>query len=322
MRMAMWNSYWDGHSRAPLRVGLATIAAVEFAVEAWAVATMAADPVHFPATAGLSQALAGVPWLAWVIYGSVLLGLLALATDRRPIAGTIWALLCMVLLSQWQTQLFGSPSRNSFFPGAALFGWMIGSAWAHSLPTLAAGAARISRQRLAEAGALACIAAAYVGSGTSKLLSAGISWGDASQVRALILWQSPVASWDWLLGYRQTLLMSPGYAQAAGIATLSIELGAVFLLFGRRLRLLSALAIVAMHVNIILLCTMPYLEPMALLLLFALPWPQLLGSAKIPSIPSITAETPQSIVPPLWVIVALALFIALAWLFAPLGWRG
>ncbi len=317
----MWNSYWDGYHRAPLRIGLATIAAIEFAVEAWAVATMVADPLHFPATAGLSQALAGLPWLAWLIYGAVLLGLLALATDRRPIAGTIWALLCMVLLSQWQTQLFGSPSRNSFFPGAALLGWTIGSAWAQALgknsTSTSAAAARVSRQRLAEAGALACIAAAYVGSGTSKLISAGASWGDPSQVRALILWQSPVANWGWLLDYRQALLISPGYARAAAIATLCIELGAVFLLFGRRLRLLSALAIIAMHVNIILLCTMPYLEPMALLLLFALPWPQLLGNAKIPGGAS---ATPQNSTPPRSIIAALMLLIALAWLFAPFGW--
>ncbi|HFE44084.1 MAG TPA: hypothetical protein ENJ18_01135 [Nannocystis exedens] len=319
----MWNSYWDGYSRAPLRIGLATIAAIEFAVEAWAVATMAADPAHFPATAGLSQLLAGLPGLAWVIYGAVLLGLLALATDRRPIIGTFWALLCMVLLSQWQTQLFGSPSRNSFFPGAALLGWAIGSAWAHaqqqdSSPR-STTAARVFRQRLAEAGALACIAAAYVGSGTSKLISAGASWGDASQVRALILWQSPVATWGWLLDYRQTLLMSPGYARAAAIATLCIEIGGVFLLFGRRLRLLSALAIIAMHVNIILLCTMPYLEPMALLLLFALPWPQLLGSAKLPRT---AALDPKNGTPPRSIITALLLLIVLAWLLAPFGWRG
>jgi len=317
----MWSSYWDGYSRAPLRIGVATIALLEFAVEAWAVASMVADPAHFPATGPLSLGLQGLPYLAWGIYALVAAGLLALATDRRPIAGATWALAWMLLLSQWQTQLFGSPSRNSFFPGAAVLGWTLGSVWARALQGSLAdsSAARSIRERLAEAGAIGCIGAAYVGSATSKLLSAGVTWADASQVRALVLWQSPVATWGWLLDYRQTLLMNPGYAQIAAVATLTIELAGLLLLFGKRLRLLAAIAILSLHVNIILLCTMPYLEPMALLLLLALPWPQIFRAVHDPKDRSLV---PTRAALPRRVLALLTLLAALGWILAPFGWRG
>ncbi len=330
----MWSSYWDGYSRAPLRIGIATIAILEFAVEAWAVASMAADPAHFPATGPLSGALQGLPWAAWAIYALVAVGLLGLATNRRPITGAVWALAWMLLLSQWQTQLFGSPSRNAFFPGAALLGWTLGSVWARALPNALAetsSALRI-RERLAEAGALGCIGAAYAGSATSKLLAAGATWADASQVRALVLWQSPVATWGWLLDYRQALLVSPGYARLAAIATLTIEMAGLLLIFGKRLRLVAAVALLGLHVNIILLCTMPYLEPMALLLLLALPWPQLLRSARVGGDGSPAPEgardphselllPTRANLPPRVLALLLAL-AALGWILAPYGWRG
>jgi hypothetical protein len=253
----------------------------------------------------------------------ILAGLALVALDRRPIAGGAWALAWMSFLSAWQTELFGSPSRNSFFPGAALFGWVLGLAWAKA----AAGddgvapSGRAYRERLAEAGALGCLAAAYVGSAASKLLAAGLSWVNAAQVRALVLWQHPVADWAWLHAYRDAILEDATVARIAAAATLIIEGGAFCLLFGARLRLLWAALIVGLHVNIILLCTMPYVEPMVLLGLLAVPWPAVFRRPRIDD--PLCAARPEVDVatvpkPVRWVLAGVVLA---GWVLMPFGWR-
>jgi hypothetical protein len=321
MNRVVWGSTWDGHSRAPLRVGIATIAAVELLVESAQVDWQSRDPVAYPPRGGLAEGLATIPGAAWLIYAMILLGLVALATDRRPILAGAWALLWAGLLSEWQTQIFGSPSRNAFFPGAVLLGWILGQAWARAT-SRAAGttAGRAFRERLAEAGALACLAAAYVGSGGSKLLSAGLGWTDGAQVRALILEQQPVASWAWLASYRDAMVEHPSMAAGAAAATLVIETGAVLLLLGPRLRLAWAAVLLGLHLNIILLCAMPYLEPMLLLVLFVVPWPRVFGRRRIPE-PDSSLHEHRPAAPRLMVLILVGI-IAAAWLLAPWGWRG
>lgn len=331
---SLWRSWWDGRSRAALRVGLAAIMAVEQLVEASQVATQAADPTRFPPTGALSRSLASLPNAAWGLYAMIVLGLVLVARDRMPVKAGLWALAWATVLSEWQTQIFGSPSRNAFFPGAALLGWVLGQLWATTVlertPDEPRNPARHRdvRERLGEAGALGCIAAAYVGSCTSKLLAAGTSWTDATQVRALILWQEPLADWSWLLAWRDAILQDPALARTAAIATLVIEGGALLLLFGPRLRLLWTAMLCGLHVTITLLCTMPYLEPCALLVLLAVPWPAAAAPAEADGrgvqAPSRTNDEDPLDRPalPLAMAVALASVVLLAWAVAPFGWRG
>ena len=343
-RTPLWGSWWDGRSRAALRIGIPAIMAVEQLVEAWQVAAQAADPTRFPPSGALSRALASTPAAAWGLYAMILLGLVLVARDRSPVKAGLWALAWAALLSEWQTQIFGSPSRNAFFPGAALLGWVLGQLWATTVLERSPHAAsrdvsthRDLRERLGEAGALACIAAAYVGSCTSKLLAAGASWADATQVRALILWQEPLAEWTWLLAWRDAIAEDPALARAAALATLVIEGGALLLLLGPRLRLVWSMLLVGLHASITLLCTMPYLEPCALLVLLAVPWPAAAaaGGVQAPSrteathvTEGVTGAVTEGEDPlerpalPLAMAVALGCVVLLAWAVAPFGWRG
>lgn len=316
-----WRSYWDGYSRAPLRIGVVGIAALELFVECYQVAWQSGDPARYPPSGALSRVLAGVPGGAWMIFAMILVGLVAVARDRSPVAGGLWALGWAMLLSEWQTQIFGSPSRNAFFPGAALLGWVLGQLWAGFIVERDDGQRRRElRERLGEAGVLGCLAAAYVGSCLSKLLSAGAQWSSASQVRALVLWQEPLADWSWLLAYRSALLEDPSLARIAAITTLVVEGGAFLLLLGPRVRLVWSVLILGLHTNIILLCTMPYLEPMALLLVLVVPWPRIMG-ATTHAHPQEPEAGDRPALP--WpMAIALGCVMLFAWAVAPWGWRG
>jgi hypothetical protein len=326
----LWASWWDGRSRTALRIGLPAIMAVEQLVEAFQVAAQAADPTRFSPSGALARALGGMPGAAWGIYAMIVLGLLLVARDRAPVRAGLWALGWATLLSEWQTQIFGSPSRNAFFPGAALLGWVLGQAWAGAVLERD-GAARSEparhralRERLGEAGALGCIAAAYVGSCTSKLLAAGTSWADARQVRALILWQEPLGDWAWLHAWRDAILHDPSLARTAAISTLVIEGGALLLLFGPRLRFVWAAVIVGLHASITLLCTMPYLEPVVLLGLLVVPWARSSGAQPLaPCVADGSAGGDPLDRPavPIAIAVALGCVVLLAWAVAPYGWR-
>ena len=302
----MRGSTWDGASRAPLRVGIASIMALSQAVEAFSVGRQSLDPTRYPPTGALSQWFAEIPGAAWLLYSTIAVGLWGVACDRRPIVSGVWALAWAAVLSEWQTQIFGSPSRNAFFPGAVLLGWLLGQAWAWSARRKPG---RALREQLAEAGALGCLAAAYVGSGLSKLLATGWAWADGAQVRALILQQQPLVSWSWLVDYRWALVENPGWAEAASVATLVIELGAVALLVGPRARMVWAGLLLGLHAHIALLNAMPYVGASLLLLLLGMPWRgRGHGDATRGGIP-------------LGMGVLLACLVVAAWSLAPLGWR-
>lgn len=306
--MKPWGTAWDGASRAPLRVGLVAIAGLSQAIEAFQVNWQAQDPERYPPTGELSRWLASVPGAAWMLLALICVGLLGVGRDRRPIVAGLWALGWAAVFSEWQTQIFGSPSRNAFFPGAVLFGWTLGQIWATSLR---APASRAFRERLGEAGALGCLAAAYVGSALSKLIATGSSWADGAQVRALVLQQQPLADWIWLVGVRNALIENPELAIAASIATLVIEGGAFLLLFGPRLRLAWGALLVGLHAAIALVNTMPYVAASLLLVLFCVPWRRVRTS---------TLDDPQGRLLPGHVVLLLVCIVVAAWALGPLGW--
>ena len=79
-------------------------------------------------------------------------------------------------------------------------------------------------------------------------------------------------------------------------------------------RMPAQLLIFGMHVNIILLCTMPYIEPMFFMLTFAAPWPLILRMKRIDE-PELTPRMPREIAAVLIGIVILAACLS------PFGWR-
>jgi hypothetical protein len=117
--MFAYSSPYDGYSRTPLRVGLAVISAIVFLGEAYTVADMTRD-AHYAQVPGPLHLLPSHPVSAWLIYALICAGLLFLALDFRSMFAGIWTLSWMSVLSYWQRELFGSPSRNSFFPGVML----------------------------------------------------------------------------------------------------------------------------------------------------------------------------------------------------------
>lgn len=316
-----YGSPYDGFSRTPLRVGLAVISGIVFLGEAYTVAVMTRDS-HYAQSAGPLHLLPNGPASAWFIFALIVAGLVCFAIDKRGLIAGIWSLSWMSVLSFWQRELFGTPSRNSFFPGVMLFGWVIGLAWARLVAgkDVDAPAGRAFRERIAEAGAMACIAAGYTSSALSKLFAAGFDWINPHQVRWLVLAQEPLAQWPWLVAYRNLVIENPGVAWFSALMTIVVEGGGFFLLFGPRWRLLWTGMIWALHINIIFLCVMPYLEPMALLLLFAVPWPRILERPRVDD--PLLARKPELMHPnmpdAMWIL--LTVIVVLSWVL-PIGWR-
>jgi hypothetical protein len=319
--MLDYDSPYDGFSRTPLRVGLAIISGLVFFGEAYTVADMTRDP-HYSLSAGPLHLLPSHPVSAWLIFAFIVAGLVCFALDKRSLLAGIWSLSWMSVLSLWQRELFGTPSRNSFFPGVMLLGWVLGLVWARYVAgkDVSQPEGRAFRERIAEAGAMACIAAGYTSSALSKLLSAGLAWINPHQVRWLVLAQEPLAQWAWLTSYRNVVLESPSVGWFSALMTIVIEGGGFVLLFGSRWRLLWTGLIWALHINIILLCVMPYLEPMALLLLFAVPWPRIFKRPRIED--SLVVRKPELMKPDMpdamWVV--LTAIVVLSWTL-PIGWR-
>ena len=314
-------SPYDGFSRTPLRVGFALLCGLIFFGETHSVASMARDG-HYTLPAGSLDVLPSNPAFAWCIFAFILGGLGAIALDKRSLPAGIWALCWMSVLSYWKRELAGTPSRNSFFPGVMLLGWVLGLAWARAVAGAEADKpeGRAFRERLAEAGAMACIAAGYTSSALSKLLASGFDWINPHQVRWLILSQEPLGHWSWLTSYRNLVLENPSVAWFSAFMTIVIEGGGFFLLFGPRLRLLWTGMIWALHLNIIFLCVMPYVEPMSLLLLFSVPWPRIFKRPRVED--PLAARAPDILRPDMpdkmWIL--LTAIIVLCWVL-PIGWR-
>lgn len=306
-------SHWDGVDRAPLRIGLALCAAVFTLLEARTIHEQHSDPRFVLTHAPLASHLPATPAALCAVCAVILLALLAFALHRRPLLSSTVALGGMAMVSQWGVEYFDAPSHNYMFPGGMLFGWLLGLVYARTLGPRGAWRTALSEE-LAEAGAMSVFAALYVGSATSKLLDSGFRWVNHDTVRVLLLSQRGVADLDWVHRYRALVIDHPGAAWLASLLTLVIEGGAFFLLVSRRMRTLWGALILLLHLNIIVLATMPYLESMFLALLFAFPWPALLKleRSEAPAAP----DSPALSWPVLLGLLGLMLLAALL----PVGW--
>lgn len=307
-------SLYRGRSRSPLRVGLAVIVGLVYLGEALNVASMADQQPFSWRHAALTSLVRPTRWVIAAVSVGVFAALYAFARARRPVTAGLAATVGMALVAQWNTELFGSPSRNFFIPGAAFFGWVCGVAYARSLAP-SGDSRRATEDAFGEAGAMGVFAAVYVGSAASKLLRGGIDWIHPDTLRFLVLSQHGLADVGWINAYRAAVIESPGFATLLSGMTLLIEGGAFMLLVGRAPRVVWSALIFALHANVLVLCTMPYLEPMAIVALFGLPWP----SRPEPATPEESLAPRRAVLSwRVWAVVAA--LITLAWTL-PVGWR-
>jgi hypothetical protein len=192
-----------------------------------------------------------------------LAALLSFALQRWPIAAGMAALASLSVLSQTHALLSGGPMRHEFAVGVALLGWLCGVAFARGQKV----------DELAEAGAVAALAATYVSAGMSKLVKGQLVWAESATLRAMLAAHHPVDGGSYFDAYAQKIIESAGLAQALGWATLAIQLGAPLLLVGRRWRMLWGTLLIVFHLQVAWLTGIYYSGAIYLLVVFSYPWP-------------------------------------------------
>lgn len=228
-----------------------------------------------------------------------LLALAAFARGTRTLTAGVVALASTATLEALAAAVSWGHQRAFFAGGATLAGWLFGLVFARR-----AGEEE-GAGTLAEAGAIAGLAATYVDSGLSKLLGGGLAW-TAAGVQTAILTNHPVDDASFLAAYARFLVDHAGAAQALATLTLVAELGAFALVLGPRIRQAWALLLVGFHVNVHLVApNILYLQACVLLVAFSWPRDRSLSPALSPEK---TRETTRAL--GRWVVVA----VAAAWL--------
>jgi hypothetical protein len=262
----MMESPWDGLPRRPLRVGLAVIAGVTLLSEG--------PSLHFarPGPGATGRVLRLVQQDAVVVL-LTLAGLAALVLFARRasrlVPGAV-ALGIMTIFSEAHTALAGSTSHFQFAVAATLLGWLCGLGYARRFDRRG-----LDEEALAEAGAVAMLAATYVNAGLSKLVQSGVGWADGATLDAAILSLHRVDDAGALGAYARFLVEHPGASRALGGASLIIEAGAFLYVARPWLRMLWGALILSFHLNVLLLLGIPYVLSWATVLLFSFPWPRI-----------------------------------------------
>lgn len=217
------------------------------------------------------------PGLAALASVAVLAALL-FARGRRPVLFAVVALVANRLLLEAFAALDGVYDETSYHAASALLGWLFGRAYAR-----ATGEPRDAPEidQLSALGAAAMFGATYLNAGTSKLHDSGFSWADGDTIRLLVLAHRPAGVPSWLDAVRTFAGESASAAMALSIGTLIIQLGAFFFPWTRRTRLVWGALFVAFHTGIHLVAgSIFFLQAVFLAILFAAPWPALLGRAR------------------------------------------
>lgn len=217
------------------------------------------------------------PGLAAIASVTVLAALL-FARGRRPVLFAVVALIANRLLLEAFAALDGVYDETSYHAASALLGWLFGRAYAR-----ATGEPRDAPEidQLSALGAAAMFGATYLNAGTSKLHDSGFSWADGDTIRLLVLAHRPAGVPSWLDAVRTFAGESASAAMALSIGTLIIQLGAFFFPWTRRTRLVWGALFVAFHTGIHLVAgSIFFLQAVFLAILFAAPWPALLGRAR------------------------------------------
>lgn len=220
-----------------------------------------------PASSELVGWLSHSQWvlgLAWLVVG---VSMIQFGRKRAPLVFGVVGLMALEVLVASQTLVFGGAMRVLYSGGATLLGWLIGLGYAR----WTSEAKRSTDERLAEAGALGCFAATYLGAAVSKLASSGVAWLSAAELPAVILSHSSVDPSIFTV-YGEAVVHRPWLAQALVAATLVIQLGAVLMLFSTRLRAVWSVLILLFHLNVFLILHIPYIPAMMLAVGLAYPW--------------------------------------------------
>jgi hypothetical protein len=202
-----------------------------------------------------------------VVRGALVLAGIAGAVSFARAPGRVGAGLvtlgALTLLSTVHAQLFGSPWRHLYYSGLCLAGWLLGL--------------MVSRRRgaptdesYARVGSIALLGAAYFNAGISKIAFGGTDWVSGATIQAVVVGQDGMVADGLLSLYRTAVVTAPPIAGFFSIATVAFELAGPLMLLGRRIRLVVALGLIAMHANIFLLTHIVYWEPVVLLLTFGL----------------------------------------------------
>jgi hypothetical protein len=299
-------SFWDGRSRALLRLGLGLIAALELASLAGDLWSLHAGDRSHPFAPGWLLALGAHPVPIAILSLVGVAALLQFARGRAQLLAGALALVLLALFAESHAALVGGPRRDLFASGVALLGWSCGLAYGRGLGSDGA------REDLAEAGAVAMLVATYVAAAISKLAAEGLDWTDPSTLRALLLSQRRVTDHGLASGWANAIIDHPGLSRALAAATLAIQLGAFLYLYRPWLRVAWGSLLLAFHINVALLTGIHYSGNMKLLLLLSFPWPRLL---RVPSAPLPARADPAVERRVFYAACALtAAALALAWL--------
>ncbi len=275
---ALGGSFWDGRSRTGLRAGLAVIVVSNLVGAASDVWQDQRGPWSHPLAPDWLLNLGGSPLVAVLLVAGTA-AMVQFARKPGQLAAGALALAAMALLVEADGALNEGPKRHFFAPGLALLGWLAGLAFARLLARHSGRtrAELVAWQEIhAEMGAVAALAGNYVDAVASKLWHVGPGWANDTTLRAVILAHHPLGDGSLAGQYAHAVAGSAVASQVLSIATLFVQGGACLMLLGPRWRLAAGLAVFAFHCNVDLLAGIGYGPARTLLLLFCLPWPQVL----------------------------------------------
>lgn len=269
-------SWWHGASRRPLRLLLGGLLCHDAIVTAAMLSATRPSAISHPGAPGWLLALGGRPW----VLAPLALGVVALAVRFARRAGAVLeGLLALVLLGiliEAQAALLEGPMRFLFFSGACTAGWLLGLLFARwSGLSLTAPPDADAAEAFAEQGAVASLAACYLGAITSKLSTSGLHWALGGGVQYTVAAQH---SWGrsgltdalalWVVTHDRA-------GQALSALTMLAQASALAMPFSRYGRSVAAVLLLSFHLGVWLLTPIVFPQAMVLLLAFGFPWHRL-----------------------------------------------
>jgi hypothetical protein len=233
----------------------------------------AREHAAWASAAGWIGAMAG----SWAVVGAVgvaaVASIVAFARARDPLLPGLFALALARAQHELLSATLGVFQQNYYQSGSALGGWVAGRAFVRAWNRLdETPIGERDAERIAAYGAMGMLAATWVNAGVSKLRETGLAWATSDGLRLMLLahWRPGHAIW------REPIFLyvvgHPRFAVALQVATLVVELGAIFLLARGRLRVATGAAVVALHAGIWLTSGIQFVEAAALAAVFGFPW--------------------------------------------------
>ena len=313
-------SPWGDADRTPLRLALAAVAAYDL-VFLLTLATRPAGQLDVVGAASIYDALLLAPAVLAMITGVGIAAAVLFARGSHTIMTGAVVLVALHFGEECGARAFRTLPPEPFVPGLMLFGWLVGAAWTRAT----GGAAR--DERLADLGAVAACAASYGLAGFAKLARSGLEW-DHRLIWHVALSGLPVDGDGWQTDLTQWLLGAPQGVDLLARGAIAIQLFALVMPFGPRLRQLAAALLLAMHTSMFVIGRLVDIELIVVLLVFARLWaPQwrrqhtLSPAPDSPAPDSAMSGTSAAAMTPPWPVVVLLLaLVAVAWLSPLRSW--